>query len=213
MGEEVWASFKRKAQGILEAAPQQQAPNAVRLNLVRLYLCIEVVRHLKAPSRGASSAWGRSSPQPPAPVPMETFHGDPGMNIIFVGDWPPPAHWHAGNGLSIPRAAQGEEPFRVYPDYLRERVSILFELLLGGSVEARLGRPMGLSAEEVDCHCPTSTQESTDGSHCPVCLEAFVAGDLVRKFPCSHAFHRECCEAWLATADTCPTCRFKIQRS
>ena len=47
---------------------------------------------------------------------------------------------------------------------------------------------------------------------CPVCLAAFATGDELVVLPCQglHKTHWECLQPWLATAHTCPTCRFEL---
>ncbi|KAL6647854.1 hypothetical protein ACP70R_015291 [Stipagrostis hirtigluma subsp. patula] len=43
---------------------------------------------------------------------------------------------------------------------------------------------------------------------CPVCLESYADGDVVRALPdCGHLFHRECVDPWLRQRPTCPVCR------
>ncbi|KAL6880575.1 hypothetical protein ACP4OV_012140 [Aristida adscensionis] len=43
---------------------------------------------------------------------------------------------------------------------------------------------------------------------CPVCLESYAAGEVVRELPdCGHLFHRECVDPWLRQRPTCPVCR------
>ena len=41
---------------------------------------------------------------------------------------------------------------------------------------------------------------------CPVCTCEFEDGDIVRKLPCSHAFHQECIDTWFEQSTTCPNC-------
>eukprot|EP00322_Chrysochromulina_rotalis_P029324 CAMPEP_0115857612 /NCGR_PEP_ID=MMETSP0287-20121206/15664_1 /TAXON_ID=412157 /ORGANISM="Chrysochromulina rotalis, Strain UIO044" /LENGTH=330 /DNA_ID=CAMNT_0003311835 /DNA_START=19 /DNA_END=1011 /DNA_ORIENTATION=- len=50
---------------------------------------------------------------------------------------------------------------------------------------------------------------------CPMCLEAFAAGEEIVCMPCSgnHLTHASCLNRWLATASTCPSCRFMLPSS
>ncbi|KAH7672760.1 Zinc finger RING/FYVE/PHD-type protein [Dioscorea alata] len=68
--------------------------------------------------------------------------------------------------------------------------------------------------------CPAShvlmeslvTEEFRDDEavSCVICLEEFVAGDEVKRLPCSHVFHGDCIDGWFAWKDSCPLCRFTL---
>nr|GLL20995.1 RING-H2 finger protein ATL74-like [Ipomoea trifida] len=46
------------------------------------------------------------------------------------------------------------------------------------------------------------------GTDCPICLGEFVDGEKVRVLPkCRHGFHVRCIDMWLASHESCPTCR------
>ncbi|KAF7142859.1 hypothetical protein RHSIM_Rhsim05G0191000 [Rhododendron simsii] len=46
------------------------------------------------------------------------------------------------------------------------------------------------------------------GGECPVCLTAFVDGEVIREVKvCKHLFHDSCIEAWLRAHSNCPVCR------
>jgi len=42
---------------------------------------------------------------------------------------------------------------------------------------------------------------------CSICITDFGMGDAVKILPCSHLFHVECIDRWLAEKLQCPTCR------
>jgi len=48
---------------------------------------------------------------------------------------------------------------------------------------------------------------------CPVCLDDLTAGDEILCMPCDgrHVGHWACMKPWLATAASCPCCRFEMQ--
>ena len=50
------------------------------------------------------------------------------------------------------------------------------------------------------------------GRTCPVCIDSFDAGDELVVLPCHglHVSHWACLQPWLATAHTCPACRFEL---
>ncbi|KAB1219989.1 RING-H2 finger protein ATL11 [Morella rubra] len=46
---------------------------------------------------------------------------------------------------------------------------------------------------------------------CAVCLNEFEDDETLRLLPkCSHVFHTECIDAWLASHNTCPVCRANL---
>ncbi|KAL6987576.1 RING-type E3 ubiquitin transferase [Sarracenia purpurea var. burkii] len=50
--------------------------------------------------------------------------------------------------------------------------------------------------------------ESFDGGDCPVCLTAFVEGEIIREVNiCKHLFHAACIDMWLFSHSNCPVCR------
>lgn len=53
-------------------------------------------------------------------------------------------------------------------------------------------------------------KKETDGS-CPICLDNYQTGELLRELPCSHHFHASCVDPWLLKSSTkCPLCRGDI---
>ncbi|KAL7195338.1 hypothetical protein ACSBR1_035541 [Camellia fascicularis] len=46
------------------------------------------------------------------------------------------------------------------------------------------------------------------GGECPVCLSAFMDGEVVREVNvCKHLFHSACIDMWLCSHSDCPVCR------
>ncbi|KAL7538165.1 hypothetical protein ACHAXR_008338 [Thalassiosira sp. AJA248-18] len=45
---------------------------------------------------------------------------------------------------------------------------------------------------------------------CQVCQFPYEEGDVLRRLPCQHCFHKDCVDSWLGTKDTCALCRKSI---
>ena len=45
---------------------------------------------------------------------------------------------------------------------------------------------------------------------CLICHDSIPKNSIVRKIKCGHVFHHICCDKWLETKNTCPTCRHKL---
>lgn len=98
--------------------------------------------------------------------------------------------------------------FRMDEEYLNRRVLELRAALSGTPERAAKGMAEG----DIAARCPLQCLAEPSGEACPVCLDAFEASASVRRLPCGHAMHRECCERWLREAATCPTCRRDVRR-
>eukprot|EP00730_Choanoeca_flexa_P000152 TRINITY_DN10069_c0_g1_i4.p1 TRINITY_DN10069_c0_g1~~TRINITY_DN10069_c0_g1_i4.p1 ORF type:complete len:453 (+),score=119.88 TRINITY_DN10069_c0_g1_i4:130-1488(+) len=59
---------------------------------------------------------------------------------------------------------------------------------------------------------PYSPLEGKELDSCAVCLEDLIAGDICRRLPCKHLFHKECIDPWLIGHATCPLCKYDIVR-
>lgn len=51
-----------------------------------------------------------------------------------------------------------------------------------------------------------------DKKECVVCLCAFELNQKALILPCTHLFHTECIKDWFKTQNTCPICKFKLDR-
>lgn len=98
------------------------------------------------------------------------------------------------------------ESLRLDQEFLGQRVQELASLL-GEASKKR----SALTAQEIDSRCPVTSLTDPVEDVCPVCLESFDMAVAIRRFPCNHIMHKECCEAWLKTAGTCPTCRHDVR--
>jgi hypothetical protein len=48
---------------------------------------------------------------------------------------------------------------------------------------------------------------------CVVCLNKYETKEKVLILPCTHMFHTECIKDWFKSQNTCPICKFKLDRS
>eukprot|EP00928_Gymnodinium_smaydae_P024966 TRINITY_DN20036_c0_g1_i1.p1 TRINITY_DN20036_c0_g1~~TRINITY_DN20036_c0_g1_i1.p1 ORF type:complete len:371 (+),score=36.85 TRINITY_DN20036_c0_g1_i1:55-1167(+) len=108
--------------------------------------------------------------------------------------------------INLPRESMFEEVVRFDQDFLRQRVQEVINLL---------GVPplseLGMTTSEICERCPIESLEKRIDEECVICLEVFEASTVVRRLPCAHILHKECCEAWLSKAPTCPICRHDVR--
>jgi E3 ubiquitin-protein ligase Arkadia len=53
------------------------------------------------------------------------------------------------------------------------------------------------------------SEDSAGGSSsccCSVCKEDYCTGDVLKRLPCEHQFHKDCVEQWLRMSRKCPIC-------
>lgn len=63
------------------------------------------------------------------------------------------------------------------------------------------------------CGLDTLTYERNESGECmscAVCLSEFCDGEVLRKLPCNHKFHADCCDQWLGRSKRCPLCMQNI---
>ncbi|KAJ6239360.1 hypothetical protein M0813_25245 [Anaeramoeba flamelloides] len=51
-----------------------------------------------------------------------------------------------------------------------------------------------------------------DQQTCIICYSSYQVGDIIRTLPCLHKFHDQCIDKWLENNNTCPICKFKINK-
>lgn len=57
---------------------------------------------------------------------------------------------------------------------------------------------------------PITTEHVVKGFSCPICQAEFKIGELVKKLPCDHMFHKSCILPWLNKTNSCPMCRHEL---
>jgi len=65
-------------------------------------------------------------------------------------------------------------------------------------------------------HLPTVVYSGQDlpssQTTCPICMTDFEQGEGLRWLQCTHHFHQECIDKWLAVGVTCPVCKCEVAR-
>ena len=46
---------------------------------------------------------------------------------------------------------------------------------------------------------------------CPICLETMEIGNIEKRLPCGHVFHKACILSWFSISFTCPMCRLSFE--
>ena len=46
---------------------------------------------------------------------------------------------------------------------------------------------------------------------CPICLDTMEIGNLEKRLPCGHIFHKSCILSWFSISFTCPMCRLSFE--
>ncbi|KHN71908.1 RING finger protein [Toxocara canis] len=80
----------------------------------------------------------------------------------------------------------------------------------------RLQRRLFNAAKKALARIPTRAVRLGDkelDADCPVCIDPYRAGDIVRSLPCRHVFHKTCVDPWLLEHRTCPMCKSDILKA
>ncbi len=83
-----------------------------------------------------------------------------------------------------------------------------------GPVRQRPAPPRGLDPAVIASFPSIAYAEGCmrkEDANCSVCLGDYEAGEMLRRLPvCTHCFHKECIDPWLAAHQTCPLCRVSL---
>ncbi|KAK4511342.1 GrpE, mitochondrial [Mucor velutinosus] len=80
----------------------------------------------------------------------------------------------------------------------------------------RIYRNKETVSDEKLCSSRNASNSSLDTayepSNCVICLEPFENGDVLRRLPCNHEYHRDCVDVWLTKkCGSCPLCLHYIE--
>ncbi|KAL9547789.1 hypothetical protein MBANPS3_005992 [Mucor bainieri] len=80
----------------------------------------------------------------------------------------------------------------------------------------RIYRNKEAVTEEKLCSSRNASSSSLDTayepSNCVICLDPFENGDILRRLPCNHEYHRDCVDVWLTKkCGSCPLCLHYIE--
>lgn len=68
-------------------------------------------------------------------------------------------------------------------------------------------KPQGATQSLIDrLPCEKFCAAFSSEESCAVCLGDFEEGDVLRRLPCKHSFHRACVDKWLKQNKVCPLC-------
>ncbi|GJP64954.1 hypothetical protein CLOP_g21886 [Closterium sp. NIES-67] len=83
-----------------------------------------------------------------------------------------------------------------------------YEMLLAlDEISAPVVR-LGATPEEIDRLPATAvTPQDSDLDPCAICIEVPSEGEMLRRLPCAHSFHRDCIDEWLRRRAVCPICK------
>lgn len=92
---------------------------------------------------------------------------------------------------------------------------LLFRAFFPQGVQGAEDAPkvQGASSQQIEAlqtlsYAPGLFEESAPS--CAVCLCEYSEGEALRRLPCGHHFHCQCCDEWLHRSKQCPLCRQDI---
>lgn len=111
-------------------------------------------------------------------------------------------------GLSIARAAVALVTFRFLFPQVESEPDVAETVRKVEPATARQINRLGV-ARFPRTDCKDVSPDMGDAS-CAVCLSDFGSGELIRRLPCKHVFHKGCIDNWLHRNKRCPLCMVAI---
>jgi len=71
---------------------------------------------------------------------------------------------------------------------------------------AEPAKPRGATKDTIEAIPLVKYSPDCPQTSCAVCLSDFERGDMLRRLPCGHKFHRCCIDKWLMRNKVCPLC-------
>ena len=92
-----------------------------------------------------------------------------------------------------------------------DRARRLSQIAAEIEAEEHAKRARTRSIEAMTTACAWSTPGDAPTMDCSLCITEYTRGDVLRILPCGHAYHAQCVDRWLLSAQSqsssCPTCR------
>ncbi|KAF1893845.1 hypothetical protein Lal_00002384 [Lupinus albus] len=144
-----------------------------------------------------------------------------GLVSVFPDNIVPPALLHAIAPTVMTFAtdlceSSGETiPCRMYNLVLNIVVVKLYDDVVDTMMEesAREVRTVPASKAAIESLKKVNLEKGMSRESCSICLEEFNGEEEVLAMPCKHMYHQECIFHWLQRCDTCPLCRYSMNKS
>ncbi|KAK3255800.1 hypothetical protein CYMTET_35039 [Cymbomonas tetramitiformis] len=85
------------------------------------------------------------------------------------------------------------------------------ETLTASTSDSKSSAECGADNEEITkmstCSWPAAAANGSSEDSCPICLNKFRDGDLLRVLPCGHNHHQGCIDEWLRIRNCCSLCK------
>ncbi|CAL0305387.1 unnamed protein product [Lupinus luteus] len=78
---------------------------------------------------------------------------------------------------------------------------------------ARAVKTVPASKAAIESLKKVNLEKGMNPESCSICLEEFIEEEEVLAMPCKHMYHQECIINWLQRCDTCPLCRYSMNKN